>query len=591
MTLRARIFVGLAIAVLVPVVGFGVAVRRGVLDRFTAQYQRRVDALVHVIEEDIARASSATARQLRAVAETMAGDNRLRGALLTSASSDRRYVLEYASELMRLTALSMLQLQDDTGRIVSSGHFRNEFDRMEPRLPVRLARADGGVGMARARSPVEPFLVLARVDSVQFGGRWFHVVGGADVGGILARLAGDDDLRVVVRLPADDAVAGSVDGEAAEPRAVRAVARVPVPFVGAGEGDSPPSADDPAAEFVVLQSLEPLGVLRRQLNLWLLGVTMVTALVGLGVATWYSVRISRPLVALAEKTERVDLDRLDVEFGSDRGDEIGALSRLLASMTTRLRGSAARLRQVERRASIGDVARQVNHDIKNGLAPIRNVLRHFAQVARENPGQLATVFRERQETLDGSVSYLETLAQKYARLSPRLATERCDVTAVIRGFVTTLHVPEHVDVQTQLANGLPPIESDAIVLRRILENLVGNAVDSLEGRAGTVVISTALVADGPPPGVVRIVVSDSGVGMSEVELQDAFSDFYTTKSGGTGLGLSIVRRLVLDLHGQLRVETEPGAGSHFVVELPASVDSASPSGGTPRHGSGGGEPL
>jgi signal transduction histidine kinase len=369
-------------------------------------------------------------------------------------------------------------------------------------------------------------------------------------------------------LPADVAVATT----AAEAPGVDAVARVAVPFVADGEAAGEAATDVPVAEFVVLQSVEPLNVLRRHLNRWLLGVTLATGLVGLGVATWFSLRISRPLVALADKTRHVDLDRLDVEFGDDRKDEIGALSGLLSAMTSRLRGSAARLRQVERRASIGDVARQVNHDIKNGLAPIRNVLRHFTQVARENPDELAAVFKERQETLDGSVSYLESLAQKYARLSPRLSTDRCDVTAVIEGFVTTLHVPEHVDVKTNLADRLPPIESDDVVLRRILENLVGNAVDSLGGNAGTVTISTALVGEGSPPAVVQIAVSDSGAGMTKGELQNAFSDFYTTKSAGTGLGLSIVRRLVLDLHGQLRVETEPGAGSRFFVELPASPD-------------------
>ena len=59
--------------------------------------------------------------------------------------------------------------------------------------------------------------------------------------------------------------------------------------------------------------------------------------------------------------------------------------RVLAAMTDRLRTGSARLREVERRAAVGDLARQVNHDIKNGLAPIRNVLRHFAQVAEQEP--------------------------------------------------------------------------------------------------------------------------------------------------------------------------------------------------------------
>jgi signal transduction histidine kinase len=68
---------------------------------------------------------------------------------------------------------------------------------------------------------------------------------------------------------------------------------------------------------------------------------------------------------------------------------------------------------------------------------------------------------------------------------------------------------------------------------------------------------------------VRLLVSDTGRGMSKAEVDRAFDDFYTTKKGGTGLGLSIVRRLVLDAHGTLRVDSHPGKGSKFIVELPA----------------------
>jgi signal transduction histidine kinase len=111
------------------------------------------------------------------------------------------------------------------------------------------------------------------------------------------------------------------------------------------------------------------------------------------------------------------------------------------------------------------------------------------------------------------------------------------------------------------------------MLRRILENLVGNAVESLQGKSGgTVTVATELAGGGGEPRRVRITVADTGPGMSRKQLDRAFDDFYTTKSGGTGLGLSIVRRLILDLNGTLRVETEPGAGTHFVVELPATSE-------------------
>src|SRR2546422_11098204 len=116
--------------------------------------------------------------------------------------------------------------------------------------------------------------------------------------------------------------------------------------------------------------------------------------------TLFRSRISRPRTALAAKTADVDMDRLDVAFDRDRGDEIGALSRLLGAMTTRLRAGAARLREAERRLAMGDLARQVNHDIKNGLIPIRNVFRHLGQAAGESPDRLAAAFRDRQATVE-----------------------------------------------------------------------------------------------------------------------------------------------------------------------------------------------
>jgi two-component system, NtrC family, sensor histidine kinase HydH len=218
----------------------------------------------------------------------------------------------------------------------------------------------------------------------------------------------------------------------------------------------------------------------------------------------------------------------------------------------------AGMREMERRAAIGDLARQVNHDVKNGLAPLRNVFRHLVQVAREEPGQLPHVFSERQGTVESSIQYLETLAANYAKLSPQSERRATDVNGVVRDTVAG-----SPGVRTQLADGLPAVSADMLVLRRIIENLVSNAVDSLDGKNGSVTVKTEQGRH-----LVRISVSDTGRGMSKAELDRAFDDFFTTKAGGTGLGLSIVRRLVMDSGGALRVETEPGKGSRFIVEFP-----------------------
>jgi two-component system nitrogen regulation sensor histidine kinase NtrY len=290
----------------------------------------------------------------------------------------------------------------------------------------------------------------------------------------------------------------------------------------------------------------------------------ITALL---LAVWVSSRISRPLAALADKTAVLDLDRLDVEFDAG-SDEVGRLSRLLGDLAARLRQGTARIREAERRATVGDLARQVNHDIKNGLIPLRNVVRHLTQIERDDPGALAGVFAERRQTIDSSIAYLETLAVSYQRLSPPLERRDCDLNALITDVTRAAQGHEHVTFETDLA-ALPRVIGDPVAFRRILENLIANAVDSLRSQPGRITVSTRVhERDGDVPAV-RVTVSDSGRGMSADETKRIFEDFYTTKESGTGLGLSIVRRLVMDLHGTISVESVPDHGTRFIIDIPA----------------------
>jgi len=557
MTFRTRILIGFGVVVLVPLALFGVRVRTAMATRLTDEYERRVATLVAVIRTHLARDGAAIARRLDALTDAIVADNRFRAAVLQG--GDRTYLLDYAGGAMRFAGLSMLQIQDDQGRIVSSGHFRNEYDRLEPALSRALAAAQGGIALVEARTPEAPLLAIARLDSLRLGGRRFTLVGGIALdSAYFAGLTPDSELTVAVRLPTDTIPA------AASPAAV--VREFSLPFVL--ERDS--SAVLRPARIVVSHSLGSLAALRRGVDVAFLAAVLLAGAIALLLGGWLSLRISRPLTALAHKTAQIDMDRLDVVFESERGDEIGALTRLLGSMTERLRAGATKLREAERRIAMGDLARQVNHDIKNGLTPIRNVFRHFNETAATEPDRLSAVFRERQGTIEASIAYLENLAGNYARLYPAPAHEPCDVPHVIREIIGRLGAPGTTDLRADLAEDLPLVCTDQLVLRRILENLVGNAVDSLEGRSGTVTITAAAGAPANGRPSVRITVADTGKGMTRQELDRAFDDFYSTKSGGTGLGLSIVRRLVLDANGVLRVETQPGAGSRFIVDLPGA---------------------
>lgn len=556
MRFRTRVLVALIIVAVVPLIGLAIGVRREMDRRLTAQYEARASGVADVTRDELTRESASIADRLASLCGEIAQDNRLRLAIAVHDPSERGYLLDYAGEAMRLTGLAMLQIQDSAGRILSSGHFRNEFDRLEPDLPALLAAAPAGAALVDARTASGPMRVIARADSLRLAGRRLTIVGGLAVTpGSLRALAPDSEFNVTLIV---DSAARSGDA------ATRAM-DVAFPFIGwpAEAADTGRRSILPA-RFVITHSTDELTALRWSLDQWVaaaIALGILTALIGAG---WLATQVSSPLSRLAEATTRLDLDRLDVAFGTDRADEVGDLSRLLDIMTRRLRASAARVRESERRATIGDVARQVNHDVKNGLVPIRHVLRHLAHVQREDPERLASVFAERRATLDASVDYLDALARNYARLSHAVVHQPCDLNALARAAAASAAADDRVSVRLELDPSAPIVTADALLLRRVLDNLVSNAVDAVAACGGAVTIGT----DGASAAGVRLLIRDTGPGMTEAQLARAFEDFHTTKPNGVGLGLSIVRRLTGDLGAALRVQTAPGQGTMVEVELP-----------------------
>ena len=554
MSFRDRLFLFTCVAVLVPLCILTLGVRREMERRLSEESRRRGDAAVQALATELARERERVVARLGALAADLSTDNRFRLAVVQGDAASRTHLLDWAGGAMRLSGLSMLQVQDSAGRILSSGHFRNEYDRLRPELPDFLRTTVNAPALVRVRTAEAPLLALAAAERFAVAGRRFVLVGGiAAEDRFLNRLDPDPELSVALASP-DSSSASVPRGEA--------VGSLSVPYL---DVQGTPAVD--SARLVVTRRSATLAALQRGLNAWFLVSLAVTALLAVGLAAWLSRRLSRPLTELADKTAAIDLDRLDQDFSTQRQDEIGSLSRLLGAMTERIRTGAARLRDAERRVAMGDMARQVNHDIKNGLVPIRNVLRHLEEVARDQPETLGTVFEERRATLTSSVTYLDTLARNYAKLSPAATPEPCDVNAMIAEVVRASTAS--VAVRTRLARELPPAAADRLMLRRVLENLVGNAADSVAGAQGgdVTVTSEPVARDGGPP-LIRIQIEDTGPGMTRAQLDRAFDDFYTTKPGGTGLGLSIVRRLILDLGGALRLDTEPGAGTRATVEIP-----------------------
>jgi signal transduction histidine kinase len=568
MTFRTRLFVALAATAVIPLVVLAAGIAHELDRRLTDADRRRADVLAAQTRRDVGRVASGVAERLASVRDGLAGDDRFRAAGVLGTTAERPYLLDYAARAMRLSGLAMLQIENDSGRILSSGQYRNEYDRLDTGLVSLLDRAPAGAALMWTRTPSGPMLVLARADSLRLGGRWFVLVGGAEAAPErLGDVVADSELSVSLTVPQPAGGQFAQDAGVAQPRGSGAslVASFTFPaIIAASNGERRLSS----ARYDVTPSLSGLRVLRATVLWWcLIAVTLAVA-AALLAANWLAERISRPIRTLAEQSTHVDLVQAATGFSSDRTDEIGVLSRGLGTMVRRLRTTAAGLREAERRAAVGDLARQVTHDVKNGLVPIRHVVRHLTEIQRVRPEQLADVFAERRATLDASIGYLDELARTYARLSPRIDVGPCDINTVAAAVASGYATPDasgagEAAITLHLDPTIPPVVADALVIRRILENVVSNALDASGRVSGGVTVTTHVAGDD-----VCVTIADTGRGMSPDELQSAFSDFFTTKPNGTGLGLSIVRRLVRDVHGAIRVDTAPGTGTRVTLTFP-----------------------
>ena len=171
MSFRTRLLLTVATVALGSLAVLAFGLQREVDTRLSADYTRRVAATVSAIEADLRLEGDEIAERLEALGRALQRDNRFRLATVAGVESERRYLLDYAGTAIALTGLSMLQIQDDDGRIVSSGHFRNEHGRPAPALVERLAAEPDGVlfvtvqGQGRATDRRRP----------TGGERWAHL--------------------------------------------------------------------------------------------------------------------------------------------------------------------------------------------------------------------------------------------------------------------------------------------------------------------------------------------------------------------------------------------------------------------------------
>ncbi|MCA1563627.1 MAG: HAMP domain-containing protein, partial [Acidobacteria bacterium] len=232
--------------------------------------------------------------------------------------------------------------------------------------------------------------------------------------------------------------------------------------------------------------------------------------------------------------------------------------------------------RAQRVAAWRDVARRLAHEIKNPLTPIQlcaeRMRRHFGSA----PPAAKALVEECTETIVVEVESLKALVDEFAQFArmPAPRTVPSDLHALLNETLALYHgLFRHITIHRAFASALPPVRVDAEQIRRVVINLVDNAVEALGGNRGAPAPSsegliTISTEHDPTNAVVRIIVADNGPGIPAADREKLFMPYYSTKRRGSGLGLAIVRRIIAEHGGSIEVADNEPSGTRFTIELP-----------------------
>jgi signal transduction histidine kinase len=289
-------------------------------------------------------------------------------------------------------------------------------------------------------------------------------------------------------------------------------------------------------------------------------VLVVVALGSLVVAN----RLSRPLHELSAAAKQVGRGKLDVSVEVRSSDEIGELAASFNEMVEELKQSRIQIARAERDLAWKEMAKQVAHEIKNPLTPMKLSMQHLRTAFRDKVRDLDTVVDRVTQTVIEQIEALARIATEFSNFArmPERKFERIDIHQLIRETVSLFQEIRGIEFRLIFSDTPLILVADGDELRRVFINLTRNSIQAME-RGGTISISTDVQDHS-----CIITIADTGPGIPRNIQHKVFEPNFSTKSDGTGLGLAICRKIVEDLNGTIGLQSEEGKGTTFTIQIP-----------------------
>lgn len=298
----------------------------------------------------------------------------------------------------------------------------------------------------------------------------------------------------------------------------------------------------------------------------LINVYVFLLVVGGFLAYLLSNSITASLSAISNKLKFTQLGRKNEPIEWNADDEIGRLVKEYNKMIIELENSARLLARSERESAWREMARQVAHEIKNPLTPMKLSIQHLQRAIAEKRPNVDELANKVISTLIEQIENLNHIASEFSTFA-KMPTAKNEVFDLVEVIESVAHLfGENRQVTVRFTRPADPVwvYADKNQVLRVLNNLVKNAVQAIpDNKRGTVEISVRLKLNS-----CIITVADNGAGIPKSQQEKVFQPNFTTKTSGTGLGLSISRQIVENTGGEIWFESKEGKGTSFFVKLP-----------------------
>jgi nitrogen fixation/metabolism regulation signal transduction histidine kinase len=329
------------------------------------------------------------------------------------------------------------------------------------------------------------------------------------------------------------------------------------------------NANNDTYAYLNVPSFSSADELKQEISNFLVTIINLNAFILLisgVIALFITNRITRSFSIIGNKMKEITLGKTNQEIEWNRNDEIGELVTQYNKMVQQLEMSASALAKSEREGAWREMARQVAHEIKNPLTPMKLSIQYLQKAIQNNQSNVQELTTNVASTLIEQIDHLSKIAADFSQFANigNKRVETIDLHNVIGSLLDLFSTNPKVDVSWKPVAREAIMQADKTHMNRLFTNLLANAVDACSERQKCNVLITERIMGND----LLVAIKDNGDGIPKEMQSKIFTPNFTTKTSGTGLGLAMCKGIVEQAGGQIWFETIEGEGTTFFVRLP-----------------------